>query len=222
MDDPALPQADHDLALEGLRKINRTSNVPARLLPPILAYARRAGKPNLRLLDVACGGGDVPVALALLLRKNGVEPHVTFFDRSEHALSLAGALAKENDVEHAVLSGDALTDFSGHTFDVVTNSLFLHHLDGPQVTMALDQMRRAAKGLLVLSDLRRSRLALLVTHVGCRLLSKSPIVHYDGPASVRAAWTLPELRALADRADLTRARIIPQYPFRLLLTWEAT
>jgi 2-polyprenyl-3-methyl-5-hydroxy-6-metoxy-1,4-benzoquinol methylase len=220
MDDPTISPADHAAALAGLRRINRTSNVAPRLLRPILEFARRRGQPDLRLLDVACGGGDVPVALALLLRKAGVNAHLTFFDQSAFALERATALARESDVETSTLSGDALTDFSGHSFDVVTNSLFLHHLDGPQVVMALDQMRRATQGLLVISDLRRSRLALAVTQVGCRLLSRSPIVHYDGPASVRAAWTADELRDFARRADLARAVITHQHPFRLLLTWE--
>ena len=39
--------------------------------------------------------------------------------------------------------------------------------------------------MIIISDLRRSRLALLWTWVGCRLISRSKIVHYHAPSPSR-------------------------------------
>lgn len=52
------------------------------------------------------------------------------------------------------------------------------------------------------------------------VLSRSPVVHFDGPASVRAAYTPAELRALADQAGLAGATVRPVFPCRMLLTWS--
>ena len=63
-----------------------------------------------------------------------------------------------------------------------------------------------------------SKIGLVAT--ACRVLSRSPVVHFDGPASVRAAYTLAELRSLADRAGLTGATVRPVFLCRMLLTWS--
>jgi hypothetical protein len=48
---------------------------------------------------------------------------------------------------------------------------------------------------------------------GCHLLSRSPIVHFDGPTSARAAWTRNELRTHAEHAGLVTA-----HPYQYGLT----
>ena len=59
-------------------------------------------------------------------------------------------------------------------------------------------------------------LAWLVT----RLLSRSPIVHTDGPLSVAGAFTMAEARALAERAGLSGAQVGWRWPWRFLLSWR--
>jgi hypothetical protein len=81
-------------------------------------------------------------------------------------------------------------------------------------------MRQSARRAVFISDLRRSKIGYLIAWFGCRLLSDSPIVHYDGPVSVRAAWTVDELAAMARRAGMDNAQVIPAWPWRILLIWE--
>src|SRR5437762_3169037 len=69
-------------------------------------------------------------------------------------------------------------------------------------------------------DLRRGLGGLVLAHVACRLLTRSDVVHVDGPRSVEAAFTIAEARALAERAGLTGAVVGRRWPFRFLLTWE--
>ncbi len=42
----------------------------------------------------------------------------------------------------------------------------------------------------------------MLAWIGCHLLSRSPIVRHDGPVSVAGAYTIPEVRELAERAGL--------------------
>ena len=58
-----------------------------------------------------------------------------------------------------------------------------------------------ARRQVVISDLRRSRSGFVIAWIGTRLLSRSPVVHYDGPVSVRAAWTIRELAGFAARGS---------------------
>ncbi len=218
MDGPDIAAGEHHLALAGLEKINRLSHVVDHLLPPILDLAGRLPRQEIELLDVACGGADVPLELARRAGEAGVHVKLTLLDRSETALEHAAGRARRMGVAYTVVCSSALHELP--PADVVSNSLFLHHLDEADVVAGLANMAVAARRLLLVSDLRRSRVGLAAAWAGCRLLSRSAIVRYDGPASVRAAWTIDEMARMAIAAGLTRASIRPTWPWRMLLTWE--
>jgi 2-polyprenyl-3-methyl-5-hydroxy-6-metoxy-1,4-benzoquinol methylase len=224
MDSPGLEESAHRAALEGLRRINRVSHTAVHMLGPILAMARREGLGRLSLLDVACGGGDVPVEVARLAREAGVEVDLILMDRSETAVRAAVAAARRAGVAcRGVVADLGSSPAMDGRADVVTNSLFLHHLhEAADVSDVLRRLGEMAGRLVVISDLRRSRVGWLAAWVGCRLLSRSPIVHYDGPASVRAAWTMGEMRGLAEGAGVASAHIERCHPLRMLITWRTS
>ncbi|HQY88061.1 MAG TPA: methyltransferase domain-containing protein [Tepidisphaeraceae bacterium] len=219
MDAPELPLDQHRHALAGLRRINAASGVANQLTREIVAWARRRNLSHVRLLDVACGGGDVPVNVARSLASLGISIDLTLVDRSPNALKEAAELARVSKIKVVTQVADATRAFPEDSFDIVTNTLFLHHLDEADVITSLKDMKRAAR-LLLVSDLRRSPLAWGFTWIGCRLVSRSSIVHFDGPVSVRGAWTIGEMKQMAMDAGLTGATIRRQWPFRMLLRWE--
>jgi 2-polyprenyl-3-methyl-5-hydroxy-6-metoxy-1,4-benzoquinol methylase len=98
--------------------------------------------------------------------------------------------------------------------------LFVHHLDDGDAVALLATMRAAAGSLVLVSDIRRSRLGYLFAAVGCRLLSRSRVFHVDGARSVRAAFTAAEVGDLARQAGMATARVTGHWPQRWLLTWE--
>lgn len=220
MDDPSLDAAAHRQALVGLRRINSVSRTTAQLYAPIAAFARRRGLSTLRLLDVACGGGDVPLALASMARERGLHVQLTLADRSDVALAHATEAGRRDDIDVRAHVCDAVSALPAGTYDVVTNSLFLHHLVEPSAIAAMTNMWVATSGLLLVSDLRRSNVGWVAAQFACRTLSRSPVVHYDGPVSVGAAWTVPELRCLARRAGIDQFEVGPTWPWRMLLTAE--
>ena len=60
-----------------------------------------------------------------------------------------------------------------------------------------------------------------VVWLASRLLTRSPVVHVDGPLSVRAAFTPAELLALTHAGGLTGATVTPRFPGRMILEWRA-
>ena len=105
-------------------------------------------------------------------------------------------------------------------FDVVTCSLFLHHLSEDDAVTVLRRMRDAAGRLVLVNDLARSRFNYLAVWLACRLTTRSRVVRFDGPASVRSAFTPAEARALAERAGLSGATVSRRFPCRFLLSWS--
>src|SRR5260370_17262351 len=113
---------------------------------------------------------------------------------------------------HDVLTGPLVS-----TEDVAMSALFLHHLESEQARTFLARMAEQARSLVLVNDLARSRSGLILAQVGTRLLSRSWVVHTDGPRSVEGAFTIAELRGLADEAGLGGADGAGGWPFPLLL-----
>ena len=80
---------------------------------------------------------------------------------------------------------------------------------------------------MLVNDLARSRFGFVGVWLASRFLTRSPVVRFDGPASVRSAFTRAEALALAERAGLTGATAQRSFPARFLLslgaemTWDA-
>jgi hypothetical protein len=99
-------------------------------------------------------------------------------------------------------------------------TLFLHHLVQEDAEQLLRRMAKAARRCVLVDDLVRGRTGYFLAWAGARLLTSSRIVHVDGPLSVRSAFTLPEVRALAEKAGLHGARFRRHWPQRFLLSWR--
>jgi SAM-dependent methyltransferase len=215
MDDPTLDPREHVRALRGLERINALSRPVDAIWPALCRFARLKASRPLRVLDVACGAGDLLAALARRARRRGVALELAGCDISPTALAYARSRTPTCEL--------FLHDVIGHDlpagYDVICSSLFLHHLSDAQARTLLTRMSHAATLGIIVNDLLRHvwgwRLAWVVT----RLVSRSPVVHQDGPQSVAAAFTLDEVRALAHSAGLTNVQLVRCWPFRFLLTW---
>jgi predicted nicotinamide N-methyase len=171
------------------------------------------------VLDVASGSADLPVRLDALARRHGVRLRWTLSDRSPHALACASDRARAAGMQFDAIELDAL-ERPLPDADIVVNSLFLHHFDADDVIRILAAMRRAARLAIGVSDLRRTRAGLLAVTAASRLVTRSPVVHHDGAASVRAAHEPEEIRALAARAGLDGAVVEIADPVRWRLWWN--
>lgn len=222
MDDPALEQDRHEHALKGLARINWISRSSAIVWPAIRRLAAERNGQTLRVLDVACGGGDMAIAVS---RKAAGSPwpiEVAGCDVSETAIEHAFAQAKQRGADVDFFHADAIGAALPAGYDVVMCSLFLHHLDEADARSLLAGMSAAAGRMVLVNDLIRSRLGYFLAYFGTRLLSRSKIVHTDGPLSVRAAFTMDEAAAMADAAGLRGATLTRHWPERFLLTWKRT
>ena len=112
MDAEDLDPGKHVQALRALARVNRISLVAARVWREILHLNRgrhdRGGDAPLRLLDVACGGGDVPVDVARRARRAGVPLVVHGCDLSPVALEHARGQAERWGVAADFLSRDVV------------------------------------------------------------------------------------------------------------------
>ena len=219
MDQPDLDPTRHREALRGLARLNAWSGSPRILWPEVRRLARETGG-RVTMLDVATGGGDVPVGLARLADRAGVDLDVEGCDRSATALDFARRTAAGAGLAIPFFERDALDGRPLGSYDVVACSLFLHHLDEDQALELLRRMAQAARRLVLVNDLTRGRPGFALAWAASRVLTGSDVVHVDGPRSVEGAFTRTEAADLARRAGLTGATVQPRFPCRWLLAWR--
>lgn len=221
------PQADPEelvRSLDDLRRVNAWlggTRSALRLLAPMIR--RLGGGRRVRVLDVATGSADIPLALARWGRARGAPVEVVATDLHPRTLEVARArVAGDPDVR--VQEADALAlPFADRAFDFALCSTALHHFEEPEAVAVLRELDRVAAAGVVVSDLRRSRPALLGAQLlAATLWRRHPITRHDGPLSVRSAFTPAELRRLAGRAGMEGARVRTHPVFRLSLVVDRT
>ena len=216
MDQPGLPIPEHERALAGLSRINFFSATAGSYLRPLRGLAT-----PLRILDIACGGGDVVRRLARYGAKHQLAWHVAGCDLSPVAVEHARRCAAGEKVATEYFVHDALGSPPPGEYDAIICSLFLHHLEEAQAIRLLELLAKASGvHAIFVSDLNRGVLGLALAHAACRLLSTSPVVHTDGPLSVRAAFTPTEAAALAAKAGLHGVSVRRCWPCRWMMTWR--
>lgn len=226
MDDPSLPAAEHLAALDALGRINVLSRTASQLAAAIGLIAADASPPDrpLQIIDIACGGGDVTVALASLLsrgrhRRRIGSVTVSGIDMSRRAIDRAVGFAAGLNAPVAFAVRDVVLE-GCPPCDVATSSLFLHHLDDDAAESVLRSMATAARRGVVVSDLVRSGAGLALAVAATALICRSRVARVDGPLSVRAARTVAEYREICSRAGLAGAVVRRSWPERVVIEWK--
>ncbi|AII43272.1 SAM (and some other nucleotide) binding motif protein [Synechococcus sp. KORDI-100] len=220
MDQPGLDPVAHDQALQGLRRINAISRCVPGLFRHVETLTRETPSAQLSVLELACGGGDTAIELAELARRRHVGITIHACDLNPEAVRIARRNVARSQSDVDVFVADALDPPGSEQFDVVYCTLFAHHLDPPEVVRLLTGMAARARRLVLVDDLIRSRLGYSLAWMGTRLLSRSWVVHHDGPLSVQAAFTPGEILQFASQAGLNAPVLEQTWPERYLLSWR--
>ena len=219
MDDPDLPSEEHKHALEGLSRLNRFSGVIGGMFRQIRNASNQIQHRPVRLLDVASGSGDLPIAWAKRAKRSGLDLQITATDISPVAVDRQQQRARESDIHLESIQANCFEGLP-RGFDLVTCSLFMHHLDEQQTCRLIQNMCRSANHAVVICDLDRSRLNYWMVGVASRLLTRSHVVHTDALLSVKNAYTRSEFQNLASStipSQESPVRVQRMFPCRFLL-----
>lgn len=216
MDDPGLDPDRHLAALRGLSRLNRISMVSGVFFSQLARLAAMTPGRPLRVLDVASGSADLPIDWLRRAKKREMQLQVTALDRSDVAMRAAADSAKVAKVELGTVVRDCLKDGLPSGFDVVTNSLFMHHLEDFEAVRLIQEMWRVSDRAVVICDLERSIVNVGLVGLGSRIVTRSDVVHHDAIASVRGAYSRDEFSALLRQAMGFPVPVRMSFPCRFL------
>jgi ubiquinone/menaquinone biosynthesis C-methylase UbiE len=195
-----------------LRRINNWFGGTRTTISLLRRVVRAYECHRLSLLEVGAGAGDVPAAAQRTLLREGIELQVTLLDRISSHLPTNGA---------ASVAGDALhLPFQPDTFDIVSCSLFAHHLEPDRLQLFVREALRVCRRAVLINDLTRSPAHLTLVYLALPLF-RSRLTWHDAPASVRQAYTVDEMRDLLSQLPARKVEITTHYLYRIgVLVWK--
>ncbi|HZP62730.1 MAG TPA: methyltransferase domain-containing protein [Terriglobales bacterium] len=206
--------AEISASLSDLRRINRWFGGVSTTTSMMRRVANKTGRSALTVLEVAAGSGDVPRGVTVNLRANAVQLKTTLLDRSRAHLPHGG------DRTSAVV-GDALAlPFANASFEVVSCCLFTHHLSPEELGRFVQEALRVCRVAVLINDLIRDPVHLALVYAGWPLY-RSRLTRHDGPASVRAAYTIAEMLDCLKQTSAREVVVGRHYLFRMgVVVWK--
>jgi ubiquinone/menaquinone biosynthesis C-methylase UbiE len=223
MDDPNADPAELERSLLFIRRVNALFGYTRSTLRHLDRFADRWNRgETIRILDVATGSADVPLAVLRWAKKRGHDVHIIGLDlhaktveAARQEVATAGIPAEKL----TVVQGDATAlPFEARSFDYVMTSMFLHHLDEPVVVKVLQEMDRVSRRGVIVADLVRRRRAY--AWISLFTLLAGPMVRHDARVSVGQAFKKAEIERLRDQAGLSYATYQAAFGHRFVLAGE--
>jgi len=205
-------------SLQDVQRVNRYLSGYRVLLHHIgRFFDRHKSSQPLRILDAATGSADQPLEVVRYARRRGIPVRVTAIDINGKMLRFAQEEAREFPEIRFVQCDVLSMPFADNSFDVVINSLALHHFSRDHAVAMLKSFSRLARRGVIVNDLHRSRVAHAVIYILTRLLTQNRLTRYDAPVSVMNAFTPEEMRAMAREAGWQQFVVHRHFPYRIAL-----
>ena len=163
------------------------------------------------IADLGCGGGD----LAMKIERHNKKLKVVGIDANPHIIHFAKQ--QYPSIEFETLDVFS-SEFKKREYDIITATLFVHHFSDEQL-VELFRSFNARVGV-VINDIHRHSLSYYSIKILTKLFSKSAMVKFDAPLSVRRAFKKKELIAILDKAGIKSYSLRWKWAFRWQLIWH--
>jgi ubiquinone/menaquinone biosynthesis C-methylase UbiE len=189
-------------ALAVLGRINRWFGGVATTQKMVERVAQATGAKHFSLLEVAAGLGEVPDKVSTEVARHGITLDITLLDRAGSHLPNPNRVAIRNRANgnhvprNAGVVADALAlPFGDGAFDLVSCSLFAHHLNTCALAEFVREGLRVSRRALLINDLIRHPMHLALVYASFPIM-RSRVAWLDGLTSVRRAYVPDEIRNL--------------------------
>ena len=210
------PFAEVQDSLKDVRRVNKYLSGYKVLLFHVKKFLKQQhlGR-QFSILDLATGSADQPIALVKMTRRLGVKVRIVALDINSKMLSFAREEIKDYP-EISLIQGDIhAPPFGEDSFDLVVNSLSLHHFARDEAVNILRTADAMGRYGFIINDLHRSRVAHASIYVLTRLLTKNRLTRYDAPVSVMNAFTPSEMAEMAKEAGVRQFEVHRHFPYRI-------
>lgn len=174
---------------------------------------------TITIADLGCGGGDILKLVSTWASKKGLSVELVGFDANPHIVDYAKKNCSQFDNITFEVQDIFSEEFKERQFDIIICTLFTHHFHENDLIRIFKQFKSQAKTGVVINDLHRHWLAYYSIKLLTQLFSKSEMVKYDGPLSVKRAFTKNDLKDILTKADISSYQLVWKWAFRWQLVF---
>ena len=181
--------------------------------------ARCGGNRVIKILDIGCGDGEILRRIDDYARQRGFSLELTGIDLSHEAILAAIELTSSR---INFIHGDIFTEAEDKTYDLIINSLTMHHLTDQEIVKLLRWMTTHAQIGWSISDLDRRMIPYYFIKYFTKLGGFNRVICHDAPLSVARSFRRQDWVDLLTQAELKLDTIkISWYPnFRYGIRYE--
>ena len=215
LDSDACPPVEVEASLRDMCRINRWFGGVATTRRMIERVASATRQKSFSLLEVAAGLGAVPRIAGQQLAHQGITLQVTDLDRVPSHLQPGN---------RAVVADALSLPFQDCSFDLVSCSLFAHHLEPAELPRFAGEALRVSRCAVLINDLIRHPVHLALVYAGFPLM-RSYVSRVDGLTSVRRAYVPDEVKGILSSSlkPAVRVEISRHFLFRMgVIAWKTS
>ena len=223
LDSDACSPREAQAVLTVLGRVNRWFGGVATTQKMVGRVAQAAGINRLSLLEVAAGSGEVPEIVRQRLRRQGVLIDVTLLDLALSHLSNSNHDSREAGEKKRIVGNALNLPFKDGAFDIVSCSLFAHHLSPQQLLVFVGEALRVSRRAVLINDLVRHPLHLAAAFAGFPIMWNR-VAWRDGLTSVRRAYLPAEIEKVFNSGGFelpVRLEISRHFLYRMaVIVWR--
>jgi 2-polyprenyl-3-methyl-5-hydroxy-6-metoxy-1,4-benzoquinol methylase len=202
--------------LRELEFINRWLGGNAVTIDAIRRLIQSTNRKEFSVADLGCGSGDMLKLLYQWGTEHGINFSLTGIDANPHIIDFAKANCKDYPISFEALDIHS-PEFQKKEFDIVIGTLFYHHFSTETLVDFFSRLKRHIGTGIIINDIHRHWLAYYSILVLTKLFSRSSMVRFDAPLSVKRAFTRKEIREILRKAGLVPFQLRWKWAFR----WQA-
>lgn len=168
---------------------------------------------NINILDLGSGGGDVTNALSSWALKYNFNLKIKGIDANQNSVNIANTKYRS---ENLSFECQNISDLNIQD-ELITSSNFIYHLTDDELVEFLKKSIIKTNHGIVFCELERSKIAVLLFNIFCRLLFMHKIIRKDGITAIKRAFTYHELKKIVEKAGIKNYQLKRVPLFRLQL-----
>jgi len=221
LDDPRADPVAVGKELRDIARLNAWFGGTRAVVQELEPFFERSGRETgngkretWTLLDIGTGLGDIPRAAVAAAARYGI----TLSPIGVEVIPAAARLARRSGVAAVIADANA-PPLAPKSVDVVTVSQVLHHLPRAAAVRCIRACDLLARRLVVLADLRRSRVAMAGVWATCIGLGMDRVTRHDAVLSLKRGYTREQFAGLLREAGV---RAVARYRpgFRIVASWS--
>ncbi|WP_276368372.1 methyltransferase domain-containing protein [Chryseolinea sp. H1M3-3] len=199
--------------LEFINKWLGGNQITINAISELLESHPRDARP-ITIVDLGCGGGEMLRVIDTWAKKNSRRFNLIGVDANPYIIGFAKKNLKDLSHLQFVAMDIFSEEFSNQRYDIVIGTLFYHHFSDAQLIGFFKQLRNQVNLGFIINDIHRHWLAYHSIKMLTHFFSKSSMVKYDAPLSVRRAFKKDDLIKILSEAKIDEFKINWRWAFR--------